>query len=208
MTLVEQGETTCEATFASGDVEALYAWAESQVGRVFGGDARVHLVRPDYDLPEHPVAHGRPFSNDIRPALDELGTWFAYAAETLARVHGSEEHATPVRCWPHHFDLATLILLDPTLGAESGRSVGVGFSPGDALIDQPYWYVNAHPRPAVTLLPRLPGGGQWNSEGWFGAVLTRQHVLDAGDGAERTAKTDTFLRSAVATMRDLLGGQP
>lgn len=97
--------------------------------------------------------------------------------------------ASAVRVWPHHFDIATLITLDDG-DAERARSVGVGLSPGDGGIPQPYFYVTPWPYPESKFGPKLPWNGYWHSKGWFGAVQRGEHVPDE-EGAR------WFLRMAV-----------
>ena len=67
----------------------------------------------------------------------------------------AEERAdgSPVRCWPHHFDIATLLTIAP------GQTIGVGLEPGDGYYDEPYWYVNQYPAPSATPGNQLEGGG-------------------------------------------------
>src|SRR5204863_8996466 len=96
--------------------------------------------------------------------------------------------AGAVLCWPHHFDLATLL----TLG--SGKSIGVGFAPGDDGIRESYWYVNLFPYPDPSCLEPLQDG-RWHTGGWTGAVLPYSA------GPERAA---AFIREAVARCRALL----
>jgi hypothetical protein len=98
-----------------------------------------------------------------------------------------------VRCWPHHFDIATLI--DRGAAADkTARSVGVGMEPGDDSYAEPYYYVNAYPPPAAgAMLPALAGDGSWHTAGWFGAVLPGSRLARSGQHDQVAA----FLGSAV-----------
>jgi hypothetical protein len=82
-------------------------------------------------------------------------------------------HASPVRCWPHHFDIALLLPLP------GDRSIGVGFLGGDANIPEPYWYAYASPMPEKTLPPLSVG--RWYSDAWVGAILTGDHEMSKGE---------------------------
>jgi hypothetical protein len=151
--------------------------------------ARRKIERPVHDLPDHPVAHGATFSIDDRASFEEVGRWFA-AADTIVRaVADRERGASPVRCWPHHFDTATLISL------ADDRSIGVGFSPGDASYGEPYFYVTPWPYPKSPGAHVLAEGGKWHVEGWFGAVLL---------GTREPQRVNAFLDSAVTASRALL----
>ncbi|RMH19550.1 MAG: hypothetical protein D6701_04900, partial [Gemmatimonadetes bacterium] len=122
------------------------AWLAEALADV-GGAERPALTWPEYDLPDHPVRHGAAFSGGSEGHLRDLEARYHEAAALLDDLAGAEPHATPVRCWPHHFDIATLLLLDPEFGAADGRSVGVGMSPGDQGYPEPYWYVTPYPYP-------------------------------------------------------------
>ncbi|MCU1350669.1 MAG: hypothetical protein JWO56_3699 [Acidobacteria bacterium] len=172
LTLVCGSETfpLCGCTMDEG-----FAFLEARVGSP--------LKRPDVDLPDHPVAHGAPF--DASPlSCATFDALYAEADSLLRPLGGS-----PVLCWPHHFDIATLL----TVG--EGTTIGVGLSPGDHSYPEPYWYVTPYPYPATTALPSLTRG-RWHTAGWVGAVLAAEPRADAG----------AFLAEAIAHSRTLLAG--
>lgn len=136
----------------------------------------------DEPMPQHAVAAGAPFSLRDAEAFAELARDYAEAAPLLRAIHDD------VRCWPHHFDIATLLEFD------GGKSIGAGLSPGDDSCDEPYWYVNHFPATSRRDLPPLAGGGTWTTEGWVGAMLP----------ASRGGDAKAFLDSAVAAARTLL----
>lgn len=131
------------------------------------------------------------------PPLPTLAAWYRASERTLrpiARMHG----ASPLLLWPHHLDLATLLDLG------DGRSIGVGFSPGDASSPEPYLYVTAWPAPLDAALPMLPAGS-WQQDSWFGARLGATELLGH---PRRGALVDAFLRAAVNASALLLGAPP
>lgn len=156
------------------------------------------FARPGhYTIPPHPVAGGAPFDDHSMSALAELARWFGNAAIALARVVSRHSGASAVRVWPHHFDIATLISLS------HGRSTGAGLELGDGYYAEPYWYVNAVPRPPIDqLTTTLAGSGHWHTHEWVGAVLPGSRVL--GDAAAQGAQVDAFLSSALAETYALL----
>ena len=164
-----------------------------------GLDGRRLTLQRHYNLPPHPVAGRDPF--DARRSNDfaELAHWYGNSAMILdalrARIGGAE-----VRCWPHHFDIATITTIAP------GRSCGAGMLPGDAMYPEPYYYVNAYPRPEgeLTSTP-LRGGGVWNTEDWFGAVLTASRL--SADPAAQATQVGDFLDSAIDRCSAALSGQ-
>jgi hypothetical protein len=106
-----------------------------------------------------------------------------------------------VRCWPHHFDVATLVELEAG-HAESARSIGVGFSPGDESYAQPYWYVSPWPRPDPATLPQAPMPGHWHTQGFTALVATGDDIVKLAD---RRRDTAAFITQAIEMSRALLG---
>ncbi len=152
-----------------------------------------------YDLPDDKRGKGGPLGASRAEARAGLQAWFAAAADLLAEVAQREDGAGPLRCWPHHFDIATLITLDGR--GEDARTVGVGLSPGDGGIDQPYFYVNPWPRPGHDDGPELPVG-RWHVQGWFGAVL---HGSEVPQDQPR-AFIRRFLDAAIPAAKELAQG--
>ena len=124
-------------------------------------------------------------------SLGQLAVWFANADAALGaareRMVAQRLDAPPVRCWPHHFDLDTLVTVAP------GRTSGVGFEPGDDSYDEPYFYVSVYPAPEVGRLPALPPIGHWHAKNFTAAVATATRILAARDQAAEVA---AFLRAA------------
>lgn len=164
-------------------------------------DAPRALSLPPHPIPGHPVADGEPFPAIAAEALAELSRWFAAANAVLVAFAAREGRASPVRCWPHHFDLATLVTLAGR--GEDARTVGLGLSPGDGGIPEPYLYVTPWPYPEPGDLPGLPAGA-WNTQGWVGAVLRGAEVV-AWPAAARRARAEGFLEAAFEAASTLLG---
>lgn len=159
------------------------------------------LQPPSYkpgEFPDHAVADGKLFSINPEQAA-ELARYYTLANDLLQAV-ASDPQASPVRIWPHHFDIATLIALDEGSGEEA-RTIGAGMSPGDGGYDQPYFYVTPYPYPPTDNLPALPHGS-WHTEGWVGAVLTASDLIAAGPDVRQTARD--FLTATIEASRGLL----
>ena len=78
-------------------------------------------------------------------------------------------------------------------------------SPGDSSYPEPYYYVNPYPSPEDPELPRLSGGGQWHTEGWFGATLTATKLIEGGPESEQGQRTQRFRESAIEAGYKWLG---
>ncbi len=95
-----------------------------------------------FSLDDHPLLLGAAFRlKGNQPLFEELAKWYGNAAAAFDFL------SSPVRCWPHHFDIAASI-------AKGASSVGVGMSPGDASYDRPYFYVTPRGGPARCLPPK------------------------------------------------------
>jgi hypothetical protein len=162
------------------------------------------LELPSHEMPSHPLADGVPFSEGGPAARSELAAWFSNASSVLRAAVAEQSGASLVRCWPHHFDVASLVTLDPHEDPEEARSIGMGLSPGDDFYDEPYFYVNPWPRPSADALPPMAGGGaHWHTEAWTGLVLTAGAILLEAPSrrSELVART---LRDGLAACHRLL----
>jgi hypothetical protein len=197
---------TAELALDGRTLEEVYGWLEREIPHRLGRALPEPLQRPGEGLPEHGAGAGERFSCLDTAAFSEVGRWFANAHGVLTAAAGGNPGASAVRCWPHHFDLATLITVaaaepgDP----ESARTIGAGLSPGDSGRPHPYFYVTPWPYPEGCELPPLDGEGVWNTEGWTGAVLETAALLRAGSGAAQAERARRFVDSAIAACRSLL----
>jgi len=157
-----------------------------------------HTTPLPYAMPASPLASGAAYRpGDHAAELAELSAWFANANLSLEGVlplATSRGFApAPPRCWPHHFDLATLTAF-PVRRDGSVAYVGAGLSPGDGYYDEPYFYVSIYPRPTADVLPALPAGAHWREQDFFAAVAGAHEIL----GRERPqAETEAYLVAAI-----------
>ena len=151
---------------------------------------------PEYD---------QPFTIERADDLKELKAWFANAVLFLQPLAEGRSDASPVRCWPHHFDIATLLALRPDADPEKITSISVGMTPGDSRYKEPYFYITPWPYPKNTdTLPALDGGGFWHTENWIGAVLTASQIKKNRDAQKQQQRVDAFLQSAVKACEEIL----
>jgi len=179
--IVTRGDNVLDAFQLGGKTDAQAgAWLDSKL-RILGLNLARDVTLP-YDLPPHPAGDGPQDIGRLGRELGELARWFGGAADTLqefvSRLAGPR--ASPILCWPHHFDIATIVALEDGKAANA-RSIGVGVSPGDEYYAQPYVYISPWPRFDGEKLPEAPSPGHWHTEGFFGAVATGDAILALGD---------------------------
>jgi len=194
-------ESLAVLPLAGQTLEDAYAWLAAGVGS-YSGSLPV-LDRPEYDMPDHPVGAGRPFANDRDAARRTIAALYETSAQALAELVDQKEGAAEVRCWPHHFDIATLVPVGQTDDG-AAQTIGVGMSPFGGGYESWYWYVSPYPFPAAEDLPELDGPGNWHTDGWTGAALTFEEVVRA-DAAFRPPLVRGFIERAWAGSLTALG---
>ncbi len=133
-----------------------------------------------------------------------MGTALRAIAGALAELRASiAEETSPIQVWPHHFDLSMLWLpgekipgQDPADEEESDKQMNLGFVFGDAGIPDPYFYVTAYPTPAALADLDLPAGAGWRTEGFTGAVLMYETLLEQNAPRQHLLKLWTQLLNA------------
>jgi hypothetical protein len=172
-----------------------FAWLVNQAHYLGASAEKLSLDAP-YTVPQDAV--GAVFTPPGDGSVAELGRWFGNAHTLLRGEAEGWAGAAPVRVWPHHFDIGSVLPFGPT-GGEGAPSIVIGLSPGDETIPEPYFYVTPWPVPAT--LPDLPAGGHWHREGWTGAVLTGSEVVAAGGGQAQGAAASAFLTRTDEALR-------
>jgi hypothetical protein len=180
-------------------------WVADQMSAL-GYDTNALDAKSPYAMPPHPVAAGAAYATaEADPSAAQLAAWFANAEIAL---RGAVKHFTAAgltapapRCWPHHFDFATLTSFPAKAMGETAY-VGAGFSPGDPYYDEPYFYVSLYPAPDKDRLPPLASLGHWRTHEFTAAIATAGALNAARDPR---AAVDEYLKEAtdiaVATLR-------
>ncbi len=183
-------------------IEEAYEWVSLGMA-TYMGTTPPRIERPEFALPEHPVQSGARFSGGEPAARLAFSALYASAAGLLEEIASNRDDASPVRCWPHHFDLATLLTLERAGDGTASRTIGVGLAPNGGGYDSWYWYVSPWPWPDASALPAL-GHGSWHTEGWTGAVLNGEAVFALPED-ERSEVVRAFLHEATASATEALG---
>ena len=178
-------------------------WLDDQLVRA-GFHAASNSALP-YELPTDVASITKYNAADFDAQLASLAAWFDTANQVLSDFASSltdlDPGASAVRCWPHHFDIATYVGLEQ--GApETARGIGIGMAPGDESYDQPYFYVNPWPHLDPVGLPPAPAPGHWHQDGFVGAIATAEEILKLSDIRGELPK---FIAMAFGIGRSQLG---
>jgi hypothetical protein len=176
-------------------LDEAYEWMSIGMATYLGG-APPRIERPEYDIPDHPVRTGR-FTGGAEAAL------YGGMALLIAELVEGRDDASQIRCWPHHFDIGTLLALECDARGNATKSIAVGLAPMGGGYPSWYLYVSPWPAPRPQELPPLDAG-VWHTDGWTGAVLTGAEVAALAD-EERPERVRAFLRSSVAAALLALG---
>jgi hypothetical protein len=154
-----------------------------------------------YDIPVKKVFEGGTFETENKLAYRELSDYYANADLVLRSYISNLPNATPVRCWPHHFDIATLL----NIGLKRLQSIGIGLSPGDNKNNEPYFYVTMWPYPDMekTTFPEL-NTGSWNNESWIGSSLKATEIIKFQEEKKQTELVAEFIESSVKGIKKVL----
>ncbi len=161
----------------------------------------------DYAMPSHPVGKNAAFQVVHPAAFQELQHWYANAHHVIHSISGQWKEASPIRCWPHYFDIATLVSITLPQNTGSAGTVGCGMSPGDATYAEPYFYVTVWPYPKKETLPTL-AVGKWHTEGFVAAVLTASDLLASGQTETQAECVHQFFQTSSELAFTALGASP
>ena len=194
---------------ASGDV-----WSAFPLNGQNDADARAWLgekmsaiglklsaldASPPYEMPAHAIARGAAYAaGELNEFLGELSTWYSNANAVLGAIRqqiaAQNLNAPPVRCWPHHFDLGTLVTI------ETGHTMGHRILAGDEYYEEPYFYVSMYPHPDFMTLPSLPSIGHWHSKDFSAAIAPARQIIEANQEADVRAFLCAATKAAIKAL--------
>jgi hypothetical protein len=165
-----------------------------------GLERSASVVLP-YDLPAEMASIDAYTLAGLEDEIEGLAIWYGLAAASISALASQcgdiRPGPSPLRCWPHHFDIAVYLSLEDG-DAETARGIGIGMSPGDESYGEPYFYVNPWPYPDPALLPPAPVPGHWHVDGFVGAIATASELLTCEDLPRGLS---AFIGSAVSVGR-------
>lgn len=192
---LNDGGVTSELELQDRTVSEAVAWVRDVLAAA-GYDPAQLTTRKHYEIPAHPVATGAAFNRGAAEKFAELARAYGDANALAEYVVTAREGASAPRCWPHHFDLATLITLKEFPG-RGPRTIGVGLSPGDDSYPEPYFYIGPYPHPPVERLEALGSLGSWHTEGFVAAVLRVSELAQFGSAERQRDAVIDFTNRAI-----------
>ncbi|QDU35542.1 hypothetical protein KS4_36250 [Poriferisphaera corsica] len=164
----------------------------------------IQLRLRNYELPFHHVLEDEPFRLKYPHHFDEVARYFSFAHRLLDLFTRNLPNTSPIHVWPHHFDIATLIYLDPDMPPQKSRTIGLGLSPGDKHIPAPYLYITPYPTNNINpnTLPTPPHHTAWAST-FLGLTIPATEILAIPHEHRIPTLIETLTQSTILT-RQLL----
>ena len=200
MLLNENWTIVDEFLLKDKNLENVLSWLKNNF-EIQGLESNKFTLDKHYEITAKIVSEGGKFLIENEQAFQELSDYYANADLVFRAYISDLTNATPVRCWPHHFDIATLL----NIGEENLQSIGIGLSPGDSNNPEPYFYVTLWPYPDLNEIsfPELPIGN-WNSKGWVGAKLTISEIINKSYEKDQYKMVKDFIGNAVQKIKKTL----
>ncbi len=140
------------------------------------------------EIDREKFANPQPLIYDIQ-AVSRMWSAISQIDAILKEFKGTmRRESGPVVLWPHHFDLALLWFSgrlvpgqDPENEEYADEQMNFGFSTGDGAITDAYFYITAYPLPDGLTETPLPEGAYWHTDGFTGAILPYQGLVEASD---------------------------
>jgi len=193
LSLLEGDNQLDSLELAGQTFEDAIEWMAGELGKRYYDSEKISAELP-YEIPSYDTALEAPFELISKDAHHELFAYFSNTSAFLTKLVSDESRASDIKCWPHHFDIATLITLEQHEDPEEAKSIGIGLSPGDENSQEPYFYITPWPYPTLdhNALPNLEVG-HWQEEGWTGLLIKASEILehDSAD-AQKKATLNTL----------------
>lgn len=188
----DTGEAHAELDLPGKTLEQAAGWIVDSALNLLDEPVR-QGTEPAPDLPDHPVGDGKPFAPPDQFAQAELIRLYANTNAIARIIEHASGDADATRCWPHHFDLATLVNIKRE-GNDATRTVGVGITPPDSLSESGYWYVSPWRKDSDYSKDKHPGlpFGRWHDRG----ENSKMALLDISDASANQDKDEQQQRVA------------
>jgi hypothetical protein len=154
-----------------------FQWLWNQLN-IQGLDAAKLLPKMHFDIPDHPIKHGKPFRVENFEHMQELARHRTngHLLHQYFRLllHRDED----IFIWPHHFDEGLYLPLTFE-GEAPTSSISFGLAMPDIYYPEPYYYVTAWKKEEKTNIKglKLAPQGHWHQQDWLGQVLEAHFIV-------------------------------
>lgn len=195
----ESGVQIAQTSLVGMTLEEARAWLVAVTSEHAGEPSRpLTPVRADPDSPVS--ADGQPFAEASQLAQAELLRLYHNSAAMLEQITWTVPGSSPVRVWPHSFELSIQVRLPSPDPEQPGRFIVMGLAPPGELDEGGYWYVAPWMAQPNTDASRLgtPGKGRWVERTGETpiAVLPIAEVVSTEDRAEQHNRAASFIADA------------
>ena len=124
-----------------------------------------------YELPYEKIKVNDSFSFDSSEVL-KYSQYLTTAQKAFETFLASNKLESPIRIWPHHFDLGIYTKLSNNL------FLGAGLAIPDSLVDDLYYYASGWLDGNAISTKAFSGlsNGNWRSSDWDGATLPSKNI--------------------------------
>ncbi len=207
LAILDQGVIKTRFSLAGETLASVYSWLQATLYKLGLAGNRIKALER-YDMPKHPIQHGRPFIKPLQGILLELARRRNNAQEIFVSIAPEYPYASSIRTWPHHFDIGVHIPIRRDETHQNLNSIGLGMAVPDGSVNDMYFYVNHWSKQTISypdFLPELVGGGRWYQKNWTGAVLPLSVVTASAQSHDQQEIVQTFFDSAIEATLDLIG---
>ncbi len=162
-----------------------YGWMQIKLD-TFGVDGSQYSDKTDYEIEQH-----------LGPA-DEMNITDQFIFDQLAIYFSNAHHV--LRALRHQLPLPGVILTDPSnihmklIPADSTKITAMGFSPGDNVFPEPYFYIRVNEN-NISEKAAEDAEGFRNVKEWTGAALPAGDIITTDHEKEYTKVMDFFKKN-------------
>lgn len=202
---------------AEGAVAATYAlpgktwaegvqWVRETLGQ-WGIYAAAYEIDLHYELPDHAIHHGAPFQAPDSAGYAAFSKVRSLGHLVMTEWAGFFSEASPVRTWPHHFDIGSYMPLEWDAEGAAVKSISIGLSIADTYVDEYYFYLTHWSQAddiSYESLVQLPACGFWNRKDFTGALLRLSDLMETDGSAQQYEQVSVFMQEGLRASLDLL----
>ncbi len=176
-----------------------FVWLEQHIISLNLSSSHLVMNLP-YQLPQE-VMDKKQFSLTDSRVTRILGGYFHDAFIIHSEYKEKFEHTRDIFISPKRMHMEMDVVIIETDEEETDTLITLGFSPGDQIYNEPYFYVTSRPYLDEENLPKFSTRGFWHQDEWIGAVYLAKNLWDSSNQKETAMY---FFDEAIEKTRSLL----